>query len=65
MPRQNKKIFCITEGAIRTLAREEGISPDRLTPEVMQAIKERIWDELRDWDIWIKRSVIPDALENK
>jgi len=55
--RQNRKIFCITEGTVRTLTREMDFPKEKLTPEFMERIKNAIWVEFRDWDSWLKEVI--------
>ncbi len=54
---ENKKIFCITEGTVRTLTREMDLPKEKLTPELMERIKDAIWVEFHDWDNWLKEVI--------
>ena len=54
---ENRKIFCITEGTVRTLTREMDLPKEKLTPELMERIKDAIWVEFRDWDSWLKEVI--------
>ena len=54
---KNRKIFCITEGTVRNLTREMDLPKEKLTPELMERIKDAIWVEFRDWDSWLKEVI--------
>ena len=54
---KNRKIFCITEGTVRTLTREMDLPKEKLTPELMERVKNAIWVEFRDWDSWLKEVI--------
>ena len=62
---ENKKIFCITEGTVRTLTREMDLPKEKLTPELMERIKDAIWVEFRDWDNWLKEVIAKLAGEQE
>ena len=68
MATKNRKIFCLTEGTIRTLARElakDGELPkEKITPELVEKVRFVIVTEFRDWDTWLK-AVISDVAERQ
>ena len=61
--KKSKLIFCITEDDVLILAAEIR-KRNKITPEVMQQIRERICGEFRYWDSWIKEFVIPETLKD-
>jgi hypothetical protein len=54
---ENRKIFCITDGTVRTLTREMDLPKEKLTPELIERIKDAICIEFRDWDSWLKEVI--------
>ena len=54
---ESKKIFCITEGTVRTLAREMDLPKEKLSLELMERIRYAIRVEFRDWDSWLKEVI--------
>lgn len=56
---KNKRIFRlnITEDTIYMLAEERDIPREKITPEVMQRVKDNILSQFRNWDWWIQEVV--------
>ena len=68
MNTNNRKIFCLTEGTIRTLARElarDGeLSKEKITHELVGRVRSVIVRQFCDWDTWLKE-VISDMVESQ
>jgi polyhydroxyalkanoate synthesis regulator phasin len=68
MAAKNRKIFCLTEGTIRTLARElvkDGeLSKEKITSELVEEVRFVIVTQFRDWDTWLKE-IISDVVETQ
>jgi hypothetical protein len=60
----NKKIFYLTEGTIRTLAREMDLPKDKVTPDMVTEVAQIFLKEFRDWDNWIKE-IIANVVEER
>ena len=59
---RNRRVFYITEGTIRDLARELAragvISKDDITTELVEEVRVAVLTEFRDWDTWIKELIL-------
>ena len=69
MATRNRKIFCLTEGTIRSLARElvkDGeLSKEKITPALLEKVKWEVLTNFRNWDTWLKEAISKVVEEQK
>jgi hypothetical protein len=65
---KNRKIFCLTEGTIRTLSREmvrDGELPkEKITAELVEKVRLSVIVEFKEWDNWLKKVIYDSAVEH-